>query len=96
MNKKNYGLCLALLIAITVVTTEHALSAFQTNISAEIEKATLAEKWQLVADQCGRNEKLTSSPVLRAIKGHALLVLNHNNESLLLSITKDSDGKAWL
>ena len=97
MNTKNYRLPLALLVAITLVTTGHALSAFQTNITTEIENAALAEKWQLVADQCGPNEKLTSSPVLRAIKGHALLALNQNNESLLLflSISEDSVCMTW-
>ncbi|GEM_PF-6213556 len=97
MNTKRFDLNLILAVAIIMVTGGYAFSASPIGISAEIEKAALAEKWQLVADLCGPNEKLTSSPVLRAIKGHALLALNHNNESLLLflSISDDSVCMTW-
>ena len=55
------------------------------------------ENWDTIAKLCGSNEQLESSPVLRAIKGHACLALNRNNESLLLflSVNDDEDTKAW-
>lgn len=62
-----------------------------------IKNAILAEDWNTVADLCGPNEQLESSPVLRAIKGHACLALNRNNESLLLflSVNNNKDSKTW-
>lgn len=62
-----------------------------------IKNAILAEDWNTVAERCGPSDQLESSPVLRAIKGHACLALNRNNESLLLllSVNDDEDTKVW-
>jgi tetratricopeptide (TPR) repeat protein len=66
-------------------------------ISSDIEKALLTEDWETVAAKVGPDEQVSASPVLRAIKGHACLALNHNNESLLLflSISDEPDLFAW-
>lgn len=69
-----------------------------TNLDPDIEKALLIADWETVATKCGSNdEKLAKAPILRAIKGHACLTLNRNNESLalLLSIENENDKEAW-
>lgn len=55
------------------------------------------ENWDTIAKLCGSNEQLTSSPILRAIKGHACLALNRNDESLYLfaSISRKEDCQKW-
>lgn len=69
----------------------------QEAISDEIKRAVLTESWQLVNELCGTQEQLTRSPIRRALKAHALLAINQNNESLklFLSIASDDDLRDW-
>jgi len=93
----NFGLFFVLIVGILVVSPGKSATASEVAVSPEIEKALLAEDWETVAKKCGPNEKLTASPVLRAIKGHACLALNRNNESLDLFVTiaSDQDRQEW-
>lgn len=100
MNKRKYRFILEMAIMIIAISTMFLFSAEQTGIAVTtvIEKAVLTADWKVVVQQCGSNEELMSLPVLRAIKGHALLALNQNNESLLLflSVSNDSDRQTWM
>lgn len=60
----------------------------------QVERAVLAEDWERILRLVNDNP---SSPVLRAIRGHACLALNNNNESLrlLVSISSEADSRQW-
>lgn len=66
-------------------------------IEPNVEKAILSEDWSRVAELLSAVNPQTDSPVLRLIKGHAALALNHNNESLCLFLSVSSqDGlREW-
>jgi len=66
-------------------------------VSHEAANALLATDWAAVRDLCGPSEALAESPVLRALKGHACLALNSNDDALLLflSLNNDADQAAW-
>jgi tetratricopeptide (TPR) repeat protein len=68
------------------------------SVPADVEKAVLNEDWRQVADLCADNEAMSASPALRAIKGHACLALNRNNQSLLLflSLASEEERQTWL
>ena len=55
------------------------------------------DAWETVIKHCGDEEQLAKSPVHRAIKAHACLALNRNDESLglFLSLENDADREAW-
>jgi len=59
------------------------------------ESALLAENWTAVAADCSNQPD--ASAVLRALRGHACLALNRNDESLALfrSLANDRDRRAW-
>lgn len=97
MKAKNSCFSTALVIIIGTASVGLLFSACQTSIDVKMEKSLLAEDWKYVIDNYSSSEELNSSPILRAIKGHACLALNRNNESLLLflSITHDSATTAW-
>ena len=63
----------------------------------EFGKAALAGDWKAIAGKTINLEEMEQSPVLRALKGHAALALNKNNEafSLFLSLESDKDKQAW-
>jgi tetratricopeptide (TPR) repeat protein len=95
----------ALLICLTVAsilllpeTGTGATSASTGVVDPEVEKALLQGEWETVVSRCGPDdENLAEAPLLRAIKGHACLALNRNNQSLilLLSIGNERDKQAW-
>ena len=60
-------------------------------------RAVLAENWKGVIDLCASEEDTPMPVHLRALKGHACLALNRNDESLghFLSIVNDGDRLAW-
>lgn len=60
-------------------------------------KAVLAENWKGVIDLCAVEEDAPVPVHLRALKGHACLALNRNDESLahFLTMTEESDRLAW-
>lgn len=62
-----------------------------------VKEALLREQWGQVIRLCADEISLRSSPVLRAIRGHALLALNRNNESLdlFLSMTEEVHRVRW-
>ena len=66
-------------------------------VSPDVRQALLAQDWGEVAQLCGPSEGLGSSPVLRALKAHACLALNRNDDSLalFLSLKSDADRTAW-
>ena len=76
----------------TVVLTSLAISCTsgQGPISKAVVKAILAEKWEEVANLLPA-EKTDSSPVAKFIKGHALLALNKNNESLCMFLAASTE-----
>jgi tetratricopeptide (TPR) repeat protein len=65
-----------------------------------IEDPLARADWQGVIKECERYDSnaLKSSPALRAIRGHACLALNRNNESLALfaSLAREADERQWL
>ena len=76
--------------AVLAVTSKEKLR--QTVESAKKLEEKWREKWQAVYNACGPVQAPESNPVLRAIKGHACLALNRNNESvrLFLSLSRES------
>lgn len=97
MIKRAINVYFLVVIFVMSVGTERAFPDHSPTINPEIEKNLLTEDWKTVAEKCGQNEKLVVCPVLRAIKGHACLALNRNNESfvLFLSIGNNKDRLAW-
>lgn len=63
-----------------------------------LQQALVREDWSGVLGLCGDNQALEVSPALRAIKAHACLALNRNNEALrfVLSLEGDREKAAWL
>jgi len=89
---------LTVFLIVTIITTAgEVFPKSEIIANPEIEKALLAEEWKVIAEKSGPDETLLDSPVLRAIKGHAYLALNRNNESFLLflSLRNEADRKAW-
>lgn len=68
-----------------------------TEVSSDIERAVLDKEWTTVTKKLESVEPGNSSPVLRAIKGHAGLALNRNNDALclFLSISTEEELKEW-
>lgn len=97
MKRAIISMVLLLALAALVVPAACAAPVPVGNVSPEIERAVLAEDWKRVVGLCGPSEKLARSPILRAIKGHALLATNHNNDALLLlmSLQEAGDLPAW-
>jgi len=62
-----------------------------------LERAVLAENWPEVKTLCGNDADAQLAAYLRALKAHACLALNHNDESLalFLSIANNEDLSAW-
>ena len=67
-------------------------------VPAGVESAALNEEWLRVVKLCANDKELVRSPALRALKGHACLALNQNDESLglFLSIVNAIDRNDWL
>lgn len=86
-----------IMVGLMGATLVSVLSLAQVSVLVEIEQALLSGKWSVVKEKCGPTEKLGSAPEIRAIKGHACLLLNQNDESLglFLSVTKEADRAAW-
>jgi tetratricopeptide (TPR) repeat protein len=98
MNARSCGYGLLPVLGVLLLTAGAGYSAGGTDTLAEIEKALTADNcdWQTVLARCGAVDE-KSSAVVRAIKGHACLALNENDESLrlFLSLTNEADQKAW-
>ena len=62
----------------------------------QLENAVLQADWKTVIEQTQDNETLADSPVFRAIRGHACLALNQNNEALILFLSIDNDPSRQL
>lgn len=92
-------LCMFLAVAtmLSSLDAEIAVGQGSAPVSKALRDALLAEDWDEVKRLCGPDDQLTSSPVLRAIKGHACLWLNRNDDSLklFLSIARTGDQRAW-
>ena len=84
-------------MTLVCVSTAMAIAATRGDVSADVEAALLEQEWDTLTRICGPDERLKTSPVLRAIKGHACLLRNRNDESLLLflSLGKEPDRRAW-
>jgi len=74
-----------------------AVSTSPSVASDALWKAVLAESWMSVIDLCEAKEDTPMPVHLRALKGHACLALNRNDESLvcLITIAEKSDRLTW-
>lgn len=90
-------ICSFVLVCGTMLPTTLGLCVPASIINQDIEKALLVKDWHTVNAKSGTPEELAKLPVLRAIKGHACLLLNQNNESLylFLSLANKSDLESW-
>lgn len=89
----------AALSALVAQTAQCGAASFQDrNADTDLKKVLLTEpvNWQAVLDTCGDYDEATS-PVIRAVMGHAHLALNNNDESLrlFLSIGDNPDRTVW-
>ena len=71
--------------------------AAPTPVPAALEQALTRGDWARVAALCPAAQQLADAPVLRALKGHACLALNRNNESFgaFASIGNPESVRAW-
>lgn len=85
---------------VAFLSVANLLAAADAPVSKALETAILAERldWQGVLKNCGPVEVKKTSPVVRAIAGHAYLATNQNDEALRLfvSLANANDRKAWL
>jgi len=70
---------------------------YAAEVGPPLEEAVVNGEWQKVVDQLPDVSPKEGSPVLRLLKGHALLALNRNNDSLCLFVhtLSDPDLKQW-
>jgi tetratricopeptide (TPR) repeat protein len=97
--KPNYYFLWQTTCAIILAGCSVAFCSQKTDLTP-FERYLLKGEWQNVINECNKVDpnELASSPVLRMIKGHACLVLNRNNESLILflSISSEEERQSWL
>jgi tetratricopeptide (TPR) repeat protein len=93
--KKSNSLHLLFLLAITSIFFLYQGCKSEKD---EIKRALLEQNWDRVNMLCAANNALNDSIILRAIKGHACLALNLNNESLelFISIQQKNNKEVWL
>lgn len=92
-----YLLCSFVMLCGAMLPVTEGLCVTSSITNPDIEKALLLQDWRTVNDTSGPAEKLVELPVLRAIKGHACLLLNRNNDSLnlFLSLANKADRESW-
>lgn len=94
-----YFITFFLPLILSIVTFGNVTLAEQpkTKHLEEIENAVLEEEWETVVQLLSKGDNSSLPIEYRAIKGHACLATNRNNESLELfsSILDDSYSKVW-
>jgi len=90
--------CARLLAGIGLIMTAVSAAADETiTPGPQVEQALLAEDWRTLADIAQATDALTAGAVMRAVRGHSLLMMNRNDELLLLfrSLAPAADRQAW-
>ncbi len=96
MNRERYWHVASLAIIAAIVALTACGAPPEAPVS-EIEAAVLAEDWEKALELAESPEQPEAVPVLRAIKGHALLALNQNNDSFVSfsSVAEPDDLETW-
>ena len=84
-------------VVLVILFVRWAAGIPQDEIPQQMVSSILDRNWKTIAAGCDAKKSQTTSPVCRAIWGHACLATNRNNEAvfLFLSIGSKVDLKKW-